>query len=100
MQVPMGSEPNEHGTWLYGRDGWCDGQNVRPWITDVTHDVRIVTSPSRVMDSHRSMLKTVRDSASVNSVHYQGYFNGSDPNPKKTPGIMIVASYLVFYDTL
>ncbi len=25
-QVPFGVEPNEHGTWYYGRDGWCDGQ--------------------------------------------------------------------------
>ena len=30
--VPYGVEPNEHGTWYYGRDGWCDGQDVRPWV--------------------------------------------------------------------
>ena len=28
-QVLQGSEPNEHGTWQYGRGGWCDGQEVR-----------------------------------------------------------------------
>lgn len=28
MQVLAGSEPNEHGTWQYGRGGWCDGQEV------------------------------------------------------------------------
>ena len=33
-------------------------------------------------------------------VHYQGYFNGTDPNPKKNPGVMIFASYLVFYEEL
>lgn len=27
--VPNGSVPNEHGTWMYGRNGWCDGQQVR-----------------------------------------------------------------------
>ena len=27
-QVLQGSEPNEHGTWQYGRGGWCDGQEV------------------------------------------------------------------------
>ena len=29
-QVLEGSEPNEHGTWQYGRGGWCDGQEVTP----------------------------------------------------------------------
>ncbi len=38
-KVPYGVEPNEHGTWLYGRDGWCDGQDVKPWIIDVTSQV-------------------------------------------------------------
>lgn len=28
VQVLQGSEPNEHGTWQYGRGGWCDGQEV------------------------------------------------------------------------
>lgn len=28
VQVLEGSEPNEHGTWQYGRGGWCDGQEV------------------------------------------------------------------------
>lgn len=27
-KVPQGSVPNEHGTWMYGRNGWCDGQEV------------------------------------------------------------------------
>ncbi len=35
-KVPEGVEPNEHGTWFYGRDGWCDGQDVRPWVQDVS----------------------------------------------------------------
>lgn len=25
-QVPQGAMPNEHGTWYYGRNGWCDGR--------------------------------------------------------------------------
>ena len=29
-QVREGIVPNEHGTWQYGRNGWCDGQQVRP----------------------------------------------------------------------
>ena len=27
-RVALGSVPNEHGTWQYGRAGWCDGQQV------------------------------------------------------------------------
>lgn len=29
-RVRDGAVPNEHGTWLYGRDGWCDGLQVEP----------------------------------------------------------------------
>ena len=31
-----GAVPNEHGTWYYGRNGWCDGQDVSPLVWDVT----------------------------------------------------------------
>ena len=33
-----GALPNEHGTWLYGRDGWCDGSAVRPWARTLDKD--------------------------------------------------------------
>jgi len=36
LQVPLGSLPNEHGTWYYGRNGWCDGQDVKPLVWDIT----------------------------------------------------------------
>ena len=52
--------PNEEGTWLYGRDGWCDGQEVRPEVWDVTSQVALAGS---------------------NTLHYYGWFNGTDPNP-------------------
>ena len=35
-QVKYGSIPNEHGTWYYGRNGWCDGQDIPPLEWDVT----------------------------------------------------------------
>lgn len=33
LQVREGFVPNEHGTWQYGRNGWCDGAEVprAPW---------------------------------------------------------------------
>jgi hypothetical protein len=39
--VDAGSVPNEHGTWLYTRAGWCDGGPADgPWAADVTAAVR------------------------------------------------------------
>ncbi len=40
MRVSEGAVPNEHGTWLYGRAGWCDGLQVDPWRTDITSQVQ------------------------------------------------------------
>ena len=75
-RVDSGVEPNEHGTWLYGRDGWCPGQDVVPWVKDITNQV---------------------DLKRENTMKYFGYFNGTDPNPRHSPGNIDMSSYLVFY---
>ena len=75
-RVNQGVEPNEHGTWLYGRDGWCPGQEVVPWVKDITDQVNL---------------------NSENTIKYFGYFNGTDPNPLHSPGNIDMSSYLVFY---
>lgn len=77
-RVPEGVIPNEHGTWLYGRDGWCDGQEVIPWVVDIT-----------------SALKS-----SYNTIEYFGWFNNTDPNPTRDPGLIRMYSYLVYYKYL
>lgn len=28
-------------SWLYGRGGWCDGQNVKSKVFDITNDLRL-----------------------------------------------------------
>ena len=61
-QTLNGALPNEHGTWLYGRDGWCDGNAVRPWVVDITTDVDF--------------------SAAAVNLTYRGLFEGKDPNPQ------------------
>lgn len=76
MRVPEGVVPNEHGTWLYGRDGWCDGQQVNPWLIDISKDI---------------------DRTDINTIKYFGLFNHTDPHPQKNPGIISLYSYLVFY---
>lgn len=74
-RVLSGVEPNEHGTWLYGRDGWCDGQEVMPYVVDITDDV------------HQGM----------NNVVYFGWYNGSDPKPSNSNAYIVMYSNLVFY---
>lgn len=39
MRVTEGVVPNQHGTWYFGRGGWCPGQDVAPWVVDVTGEV-------------------------------------------------------------
>ena len=77
-RVPEGVVPNEHGTWLYGRDGWCDGQEVVPWVVDITSALQ---SPN-------------------NTIEYFGWFNNTDPHPTRDPGNIIMYSYLTYYKYL
>jgi len=35
-RVNEGVVPNQHGTWYFGRGGWCPGLDVAPWVRDVT----------------------------------------------------------------
>ncbi|XP_041798340.1 uncharacterized protein si:dkey-256h2.1 isoform X2 [Chelmon rostratus] len=76
--VKKGAVPNEYGTWLYGRGGWCDGLQVDPWRIDITKQLDMSESES-------------------NTVVYFGLFEGHDPNPSKDPGYIIMSSFLIFY---
>jgi len=38
-QIENGMTPNQGGTWWFGRGGWCPGQQVEPWIQDITEQV-------------------------------------------------------------
>ena len=39
-RVNEGVVPNQHGTWYFGRGGWCPGLDVAPWVRDVTAQAR------------------------------------------------------------
>ena len=39
--IAQGVIPNQYGTWGYGRAGWCPGQDVVPYITDITNAVSL-----------------------------------------------------------
>ncbi|KAG5856646.1 uncharacterized protein si:dkey-256h2.1 [Anguilla anguilla] len=71
-----GAVPNEHGTWLYGRGGWCDGLQVNPWRIDISDQLYMSGS---------------------NTILYFGLYEGRDPNPTSNPGYIVMYSYLVFY---
>ena len=79
-RVSEGAVPNEHGTWLYGRDGWCCGMDVVPWVVDITDQVEI--------------------GGRENKVRYVGLFNGKAPNPTRDPGSIELRSYLVYYKSV
>ncbi|MBL8614538.1 MAG: hypothetical protein JNM72_02905 [Deltaproteobacteria bacterium] len=34
--IGEGVVPNQAGTWWFGRGGWCPGQEVHPWVEDLT----------------------------------------------------------------
>ena len=40
-RVNEGVVPNQHGTWYFGRGGWCPGQEVRPHVIDLTPQLRM-----------------------------------------------------------
>ncbi|WP_373046762.1 peptide-N-glycosidase F-related protein [Vulgatibacter sp.] len=35
-RVDQGVVPNQFGSWPFGRAGWCPGQDVKPWVQDVS----------------------------------------------------------------
>lgn len=73
-----GAIPNEHGTWYFGRDGWCDGQNVRPHVWDVTD--------------------AVQGSGGTAVVEYTAFFHANDPPPDDGGGYILLTSNLVLYN--
>jgi hypothetical protein len=66
--------PNQPGTWWFGRGGWCPGQQVEPWVVDVTTDV----TPGQMAQ-----------------ITYRGLFNGA--TPPDASGNIVMTSYLVVY---
>jgi hypothetical protein len=64
--------PNQGGTWWFGRGGWCPGQQVTPWVEDLTASV----TPGQTA-----------------TLSYRGLRGGSDPPDDS--GDIVLSSYLV-----
>lgn len=65
-----------NGASQYGRDGWCDGVDVKPNSIDVT--------------------KYIKKAGKRNVIEYKGLFLGKDPSPVARPGYIMMQSNLVF----
>jgi hypothetical protein len=82
VQVADGTVPNQYGTWVLGRGGWCPGKQVDPWSADVTAAV---------------------DLTGTNTITYQGLYEGETYVPVAHDsgqgfGAVIVANtWLVYY---
>jgi hypothetical protein len=74
-EVDHGMVPNQGGTWWFGRGGWCPGQQVKPYVVDVTADVK----PGEKA-----------------TVSYRGLLNGKEP--PDNAGNIAMSSYLVVYE--
>lgn len=72
--IEQGMVPNQGGTWWFGRGGWCPGQQVDPWIVDVTAEV------------------TPGETATI---EYEGLFKNT--TPPDGAGDIALTSYLVVY---
>ncbi len=73
-QTVNGMVPNQGGTWWFGRGGWCPGQQVEPWVEDITSAV----TPGQTV-----------------TLSYRGLRNGNDPADGS--GDINLTSYLIVY---
>lgn len=73
-RVDRGVVPNQHGTWYYGRGGWCPGEDVAPYVVDVTSDVT---------------------KGAMNTLTYTTRFNGAPVNASL--GNIVLSSWLVVW---
>jgi hypothetical protein len=66
--------PNQYGTWWFGRGGWCPGQQVDPFVVDITADA----PPGQTVE-----------------LTYRALFNGGEPPDGS--GNIVLSSHLVVY---
>ena len=94
-QVLGGSEPNEHGTWNYGRDGWCDGEAVRPRVFDVTDAVDLDPRATNNVTYFALSWGADDDARFDASIHHE-YLAPATPTDG-CGGYILMSSNLVFY---
>jgi hypothetical protein len=96
QQVGQGVVPNQGGTWVYGRNGWCPGDAVRFREIDISAEV----AAARAREPHdASALPTVEV-----KVRYRSLVKGVDHHPparnaqgREPDARLDVSVYAVFY---
>ena len=94
-EVRNGVEPNEHGTWNYGRDGWCDGSPVDAHVFDVTAAVDLGASNELTYRAQSYGDDDARWTSALDHVYL-------DPVTLTDGcgGYMLMTAYLAFYDVV
>ena len=49
-KIVDGATPNEHGTWYFGRNGWCNGMDVVPLQWDITQSIDLSSTAPQLID--------------------------------------------------
>eukprot|EP01043_Picozoa_sp_COSAG02_P046562 COSAG02_NODE_4367_length_5445_cov_2.017770_2_plen_89_part_00 len=74
-------QPNEHGTWYTGRNGWCNGADVPVRSFDVTAAVAATTDTG---------------AGSVNVTYHAYGPNGKEPGQANKGGNIVLSSLLAW----
>merc|ERR1711871_1075397 len=94
--VSKGSVPNEHGTWMYGRNGWCDGQDVKPLVWDVTESFMA----ARALQDDDCNSASVAETSITVTYHALSYdVGGSNPTNAGCGGYILLSNNLVWWTT-
>eukprot|EP00730_Choanoeca_flexa_P007639 TRINITY_DN12364_c1_g5_i1.p2 TRINITY_DN12364_c1_g5~~TRINITY_DN12364_c1_g5_i1.p2 ORF type:complete len:682 (+),score=123.78 TRINITY_DN12364_c1_g5_i1:2723-4768(+) len=78
-KIPQGVEPNGHGAIWFGRDGWCNGFKVEPWVGDVT---------SAIVPGQANTVRYIAKQYNLTSKSFEA--------PAASDGYMRVSSNMVF----
>ncbi len=78
-QVADGVVPNQGGTWVYGRGGWCPGLEVEPWVEDLSTGITF---------------------GAENTLSYRGLLDGAERTIESTDGRIEVTSYAVVHEAM
>lgn len=81
--VHQGVVPNQHGTWLYGRGGWCPGLDVRPFLHDISALMKLDGDAENVLE--------------YNGLRPNGAAAPNELPPGTHQAYIDMAAYLVFY---
>lgn len=95
-----GAVPNEHGTWYFGRNGWCDGLDVEPLLFDITADVNLGSNSASDGKGRGAATSTVGGIENTLQYYALAYPNPgmkSGGTEAGCAGTITMSSYLVYY---